>query len=109
VNLVTENLTKGEAKSGSVDLTGTVGRSASITIKFESFPGFTSTVLFDVWIILVYSEPPPVDPTKPPFNWEEFINKYGKWIALGGAAIIVVYLMRPRGAPIIVIPGGGRR
>ncbi len=105
VNLVTENLTKGEAKSGSVDLTGVVGRSASVTIKFESFPGFTSTVLFDVWITLVYSEAPPVDPKTPPFNWDEFINKYGKWIALGVTGIVVLYLMRPRGAPIIVIPG----
>ena len=108
VNIVTENLNKGEAKSGSVDLTGSVSDTATVTIKFESFPGFTSTILFDVWLTLVYSEEPPEPPGPPPFNWEEFINKYGKWIALGVTGIIVVYLMRPRGAPIIVIPGGRR-
>ncbi len=106
VNIVTERLTKGEAKSGSVPLTGLVGQSASITIKFESFPGFTSTVLFDVWLILEYSEKPPEDP-KTPFNWEEIINKYGKWVALGVTGIVVLSLMRRPSAPIIVLPGFG--
>jgi len=107
-NIVTESLAKGAAKSGTVDLTGLIGRTATVTISFESFPGFWSEVLFDVWITLVYSEAPPVPPGTPPFNWSEFINKYGKWIALGGTAIIVLMLMR-RPSPIIVIPGGGRK
>ena len=106
--LVSENLVKGAAKSGTIDLTGLIGRTVSVTISFESFIGFWSEVLFDVWITLVYSEAPPVDPTTPPFNWSEFINKYGTWIALGFTGLAVLYLMRRPGMPIIVIPGGKR-
>ena len=105
-SVFSESIAKGEARSGTIDLTGIIGSTATITISFESFPGFWSEVLFDIWVTLSYSEEPPVDPTTP-FNWEEFINRYGKWIALGGGAILLITLMRPRGAPIIVIPGTG--
>ena len=107
-NIVNVSLSKGEAKSGTIDLTGRIGSTVTITISFESFPGFWSDVLFDIWIILNYSEPPPSDPTVP-FNWSEFIDKYGKLVALGGGAILLISLMRPPGQPIIVIPGGGKK
>ena len=107
-NLVTENLVKGAAKSGTIDLTGLIGRTATVTISFESFPGFWSEVLFDVWITLVYSEAPPVDPKTPPFNWEEFINKYGKWIALGFTGLAILYMMRRPAMPIIIVPRGNK-
>lgn len=108
-NVVNVSLAKGEAKSGTIDLTGQIGTTATINISFESFPGFWSEVLFDVWLVLNYSEKPPDDPTTP-FNWEAFINRYGPWIALGVGGVVVLSLIRPRGAPIIVIPGmGGKK
>jgi len=108
VNIVSEDLPKGVAKSGTVDLTGKVGKSVTITISFASFPGIWSEVLFDVWIIFEFSEEPPTPPIVP-FNWEEFINKYGKWVALGVGGVVILSLMRPPGQPIIVIPGGGNK
>ena len=108
VNLVTENLVKGEAKSGSVDLTGLVGRSASVTIKFESFPGFTSTVLFDVWITLVYSEAPPEPPGPAPFDWLKWLRENAMWISLGVLGLGVIMLVRP-GPPIVIYQPPGKR
>ncbi len=58
VVLVTESLAKGETKSGSIDLTGLIGKSVKITIKFESMIGFWSEVSFDVWVIMGFSEEP---------------------------------------------------
>lgn len=108
INIIKENLKRGEAKSGVMDVTGRIGRSVSITIGFESFVGIWSEVMFDVWLVLGYSEQPPVDPNTP-FNWEELIRRYGPWVALGTTGLVVLSLMRKpvAGGPVIVMPGTG--
>lgn len=109
-NMVTESLSKGEAKSGTIDLTGLIGRSATISISFDSAPGFWSEVLFDVWLVLGFSE----KPAQPPggekwwtvlFDWLDE-NKY--LIALGviGTGVIIMY--RPR-APFLILHPPGKR
>lgn len=105
--IVSERLTKGESKTGTIDLTGLIERDATIKISFESFPGFWSEVLFDIWLNLGFSEKPPVPPREKA-EWIEWIEKNGKWVALGVTGLAVLYMMRRPAMPIIVIPGGGK-
>jgi len=110
-NIVTERLSKGEAKSGTIDLTGLIGRSATITISFESAPGIWSEVLFDIWLVLGFSE----EPVQPPsgekwwtslFDWLDK-NKY--WIALGVIGTSVILMYRPSPPFVIYQPPRQRR
>ena len=108
-NLVTENLVKGEAKSGTIDLTGLIGRTATVTISFESFPGFWSEVLFDVWLTLGFSEEPPVPPGPAPFDWMEWLRENALWISLGVIGIGLVVVMSRSGTPIVIVQPSGKR
>ena len=107
-NIVTESLAKGAAKSGTVDLTGLIGRTATVTISFESFPGFWSEVLFDVWITLVYSEAPPTPPGPEPFDWMKWLRENALWISLGVLGVGVIMLSRP-GPPVVIYQSPGKR
>jgi len=99
--IVEERLSKGEAKSGTIDLTGLIGRTATITISFDSMFGFWSEVLFDVWLVLGFSEEPPTPPEPEPFDWMEWLRKNAWWISLGvlGAGLII---MSRSGTPIVI-------
>lgn len=101
VNIATDRLSKGESKSGSIDLTGLIGRDVTITISFKSSPGVWSEVLFDVWLNLGFSEDPKEDPKA---DDDDFLDKYKYWIA-GGIILTVFLLTRQRGPQIIVVGG----
>ena len=64
--IVTASLSKGQTKSGSVDLTGFIGNAFDVKIHFYSAPGIWSEVQFDIWITLGFSEEPPIPPSPPP-------------------------------------------
>lgn len=108
VVLVAESLAKGEAKSGTIDLTGLIGRSATITISFESFVGFWSEVLFDVWLTLGFSEEPPTPPGPAPFDWMEWLRDNAWWISLGvlGTGLIIMYRPSP---PFVIYQPPGKK
>lgn len=107
IEIVSERLSKGESKTGTVDLTGLIARDATITISFESSPGIWSEVLFDIWLNLGFSEKPPIPP-KEKADWLEWLEKNARWIALGVTGMAVLYMMRRPAMPIIVMPGGGK-
>lgn len=88
-NIVSEALSKGETKSGSVDLTGLIGRDFKITISFPSAPGIWSEVSFDIWIILGFSSEPPIPPSTPP-DWKNMLV-----LAVFGLSALLI-LTRPR-------------
>ena len=98
--IVSERLSKGEAKSGIIDLTGSIGNSANITISFESSPGIWSEVLFDIWVSFDFSEEPEEDPDTPS-NWEELIGQY-KWYIIGGVAVLTLFYMSRKQSIIVV-------
>ena len=104
INYVDVNLTIGQNNTGSIDITGSINTANDLMIQIESAPLFWAELSFDVWLTLEFSEDPEVDPDLP-FNWEEFIAKYGKWIALGTLGVVVLYMMRKPGQPIIVLGG----
>ena len=102
----------GTIKSGVVDIPLSKIRSVNVlTISLTHVPATNNVTISNVYVRFGYSSEPSEDPPwTAPFNWDAFISKYGMWIALGGAGIIVLSLMRPPGQPIIVIPGlGGKK
>jgi len=103
-NILFESLSKGEAKSGTIDLTGLIGKSANITIKVESGPGNWSEVLYDIWLTLGFSEEPSTQPGLPPFDWGEWLRKNALWITLGtvGLGAILLYSTRKPAPPVII-------
>ena len=60
-------------------------------------------VQFSVWVDYTYASEPTEDPSTVDDWFKEFIEKYGKWIALGTAGIIILYMMRK---PSIIVVGG---
>jgi hypothetical protein len=92
--------------SGSFELSPfEIGAINTMKIYMKQGPAGYNVCNFNVTITIGFSDPPSVDPNVP-FNWEEIIEKYGKWIALGTVGIIVLYMMRKPSVPIIVMPGG---
>ena len=107
-NIVSERLSKGEIKSGTIDLTGLIGRDATITIRFDSSPGIWSEILFDVWLTLGFSEEPPIPPGPPPFDWWEWLRDNAWWISLAvlGTGLIIMYRPSP---PVVIYQPPGKR
>ena len=100
MNVVHEVLSRGESKSGSVDLTGLIGREIEVRISFPSAPGVWSEVLFDIWIIFDFSEEPEDDPVIPS-NWGEYFDQY-KWYIVGGVAVLALFYMSRKQSIIVV-------
>ena len=98
VNIVSEKLSKGDTKSGSVDLTGFIGGEAKVTISFASAPGIWSEVLFDVWIILGYSEEPATEPSTPKPDWMN-------WLVYGALGVGALLLFTRKGPTVVVMKG----
>ncbi|GAG63682.1 unnamed protein product, partial [marine sediment metagenome] len=110
VVMITESLAKGETKSGTIDLTGLIGKEIKITISLESQITFWSEVSFDIWLMLGFSEDPPTPPGPAPFDWMEWLRNNAGWIALGvlGAGLIIMYRPSP-GPPVIIYQPPGQK
>lgn len=98
MNIIHEALSKGETKSGSVDLTGLIGNEATFTISFPSSPGIWSEVMFDVWITFGFSEEPSVEP-----KTKDEIPDWTKWLILGAVGVFAMILLTRRGPQVIVV------
>jgi len=102
VEKVTGRPTEG-ALTGSFDLAPfEIGSTNTLKIYMKQGPAGYNVCNFNVTLTLGFSEQPSSDPTSP-FNWEEIIAKYGKWIALGTVGIVVLYMMK---RPSIIVVGG---
>lgn len=99
--IINESLNKGQSKTGSIDLTGFIGNTNKVTIGFESFIGFSSEIIFDVWFTLGYSEEPAVDPGADKPGFFDNLTTTDKLI-LAGVGIAGVLLLS-RGGPRITI------
>lgn len=98
--IVREHLEKGETKTGSFDLTGLIFSSNTTTIGIESFIGFWSEVLFDIWITLGYSEDPVIEPGAPEPPWWETLE-WWQWLLVGGFSLAGIMLIT-RGPTVII-------
>jgi len=105
-NLVSEYLSKGEAKSGTIDLTGLIGRTADIRISIDSAPGFWSEVSCDIWLTLGFSEEPPIPPGPEPVDWLEWLTKNAWWMSLGVLGVGLIIMSRPSFPFVIYQPQG---
>jgi len=93
------------ALSGSFDLTPfEIGPINTIKIYMKQGPAGYNVCIFDVYVTLGFSEKPAYEP-KTPFNWQELIDKYGKWIGLGVAGLVILYMMK---RPSIIVVGGSK-
>ncbi|MBA7645022.1 hypothetical protein ES703_52774 [subsurface metagenome] len=103
-------LNKGEAKSGVIDLTGKIGKTATFTIKVESGLGNWSEVMYDVWLTLGFSEEPPIPPGPAPFDWWEWLRDNAWWMALGTVGLGAVFLFSTRrpAPPVIIYQAPGK-
>lgn len=101
--VVTESLAKGETKSGTIDLTGLIGRTVKITVKFESQIGFWSEVSFDIWLMLGFSEDPPIPPGPAPFDWMEWIRDNAWWMSITVLGLGTIILLMPRPSPPVIV------
>jgi len=108
INIVTESLSKGESKSGTIDLTGLIGREAKIGISLESMIGFWSEISFDIWLTLGFSEEPPIPPGPAPFDWMEWFRNNAWWISLAvlGTGLIIMYRPDP---PVVIYQPPGKK
>lgn len=104
VRLVDEALDIGQSKSGSIDISANIIASNEIVIGFGTMVGTWAQFKFDVWITLGFSEEPATDPTvKEPPPWEGW--EWYHWVALGGGALLLVYLVAGRKPSVIVVKG----
>ncbi len=105
--IVFESLKKGEAKTGSVDVTGKIREASTFTIKVESSLGNWSEVMYDVWLTLGFSEEPAKPPGIPPFDWQQWLADNALWLSIAGGAVLLggtaLILMRPQAPQIIVV------
>ncbi len=89
-------------KTGTVDLTGLIKPTNVIKINVTQVIATFSSVAFDVWLTLGYSEEPVIEPGLPGPGWEELLEKYKWWIA-GGVGLAGIYLLTRKGQPLIAM------
>ena len=102
--ILEQPLQKNVPINGSIDITGKILYDNNLTIALASTLLFWAKASFTIKLSLGFTEKPDFNPDIP-FDWWQFIDKYGKWIALGVAGIVVVYMVKRPSMPIIVVGG----
>jgi len=103
-DILRKMLNLGEVATGSIDISGLIAETNTIKLGWASTIMFWSQGMFDISITIGFSQEPKFDPNIP-FSWEEFFNKYGKWMALGVVGLGFIYMIKKPAMPIIVIGG----
>lgn len=96
------SLSKGETKTGSVDVTGFIAEQNTVKVSFESAPGIWSEIMFDVWLYLGYSEEPVKDP-KPAFQLSNLAWWQWSLIGLGGLTVLYIVTVKPQPPPVYIV------
>jgi hypothetical protein len=89
-------------KTGTVDITGLIKPTNVIKINVTQVMATFSSVAFDVWLTLGYSEEPVIEPGLPGPGWEELLKEYW-WVAAGGIGLAGLYILTRKGQPLIVM------
>jgi len=89
-------------QTGTVDITGLLKPTDIIKINVTQVMATFSSVAFDVWLTLGYSEEPVIEPGEGGPTLEELLKEYW-WLAAGGIGLAGIYLLTRKGQPLIVM------
>ena len=91
--------------TGSFELSSSeIGSVNSVKIYMKQGPAGYNVCSFDIYANFGFSEEPKTDPGVTP-DWWVWLQENGKWVALGGAGLAILYMMRKPSIPIVIVGG----